>query len=87
MDYNNSICQIVEYQIAKPEMFHDPYPYKELERYQLPNYEIESLKLYKKYLKFAENDQHLVYCFYKHETYLKMLRLNKNIIQKVCREI
>ena len=46
MDCDNNQCEIVEDQINKPELFHDPYPYKEFEGYQLPNLEKESLKFY-----------------------------------------
>ena len=39
VEYDNSQCEIVEYQIYKSELFHDSYPYKEFKRYQLPNLE------------------------------------------------
>ena len=63
MDSHNSQCSIVEHQIDNTELFHDPYPYEEFERYQLPNLEKESLKFYKEQLKFAGNDKALAYYF------------------------
>ena len=42
VEYDNSQCEIVEYQIYKSELFHDSYPYKEFKRYQLPNLEKSS---------------------------------------------
>ena len=44
MEYNNDHSEIVEHQIDKPELFHDPYPYERFESYQLQNLEKESLK-------------------------------------------
>ena len=39
MEYNNDHSEIVEHQIDKPELFHDPYPYERFESYQLQNLE------------------------------------------------
>ena len=44
MNYDNNHSEIVEHQIDKPELFHDPYPYERFETDQLPNLESESLK-------------------------------------------
>ena len=74
MNYDNGQCEIVEHQIDKPELFHDPYPYERFETDQLPNLERESLKFYKEQLKFAENDKPLAYYFFELEIYLKMLK-------------
>ena len=54
MEYNSDHCEIVEHQIDKPELFHDPYPYERFESYQLQNLEKESLKFYKEQLKFQK---------------------------------
>ena len=74
MNYDNDQSEIVEHQIDKPELFHDPYPYERFEKDQLPNLEKESLKFYKEQLKFAENDKPLAYYFLSIEIYLKMLK-------------
>ena len=71
MNYDNDQCEIVEHQIDKPELFHDPYPYERFETYQLPNLEKESLKFYKEQLKFAENDKPLAYYFFEHRNLSK----------------
>ena len=52
-------------------MFNDPYPYEEFERYQLPNFEKESLNFYKEQLKFAEKDKPLAYYFFEHRNLSK----------------
>ena len=41
MNHVNDQCEIVEHQIDKPELFHDPYPYDRFETDQLPNLEKE----------------------------------------------
>ena len=61
MEYENDHSEILEHHIDKPELFHDPYPYKRFEAYQLPNLEKESLKFYKEQLKFSENAKPLAY--------------------------
>ena len=71
MNYDNDQCEIVEHQIDKPELFHDPYPYERFETDQLPNLEKESLKFYKEQLKFAENDKPLAYYFFEHRNLSK----------------
>ena len=71
MDSHNSQCEILEHQIDNTELFHDPYPYEEFERYQLPNLEKESLKFYKEQLKFAGNDKALAYYFFEYRNLSK----------------
>ena len=71
MEYNNEHSEIVEHQIDKPELFHDPYPYERFESYQLQNLEKESLKFYKEQLKFSENDKPLAYYFFEHRNLSK----------------
>ena len=43
MNYDNYQCEIVEHQIEKPELLHDPYPYERFEIDQLSNLEKKSL--------------------------------------------
>ena len=38
IDYDNDQGEVEEHQIDKSELFHDPYPYDELEIYQLKNF-------------------------------------------------
>ena len=71
MNYDNDQYEIVEHQIDKQELFHDPYPYERFETDQLPNLEKESLKFYKEQLKFAENDKPLAYYFFEHRNLSK----------------
>ena len=39
MEYENDHSEVVEHHIDKQEIFHDTYPYKRFEEYQLPNLE------------------------------------------------
>ena len=82
MNYDNEQCEIVEHQIDKPELFHDPYPYEEFERYQLPNLEKESLKFYKEQLKFAENDKPLAYYFFEQRNLSKDVKAGIRTVYK-----
>ena len=82
MDYDNEQCEIVEHQIDNPELFHDPYPYDEFERYQLPNLEKESLKFYKDQLKFAENYKPLAYYFFEHRNLSKDVKAGIRAVYK-----
>ena len=45
MNYDNDQCGIVEHQIGKPELFHDPYPYERFETFKLPNLEKRIIKV------------------------------------------
>ena len=82
MNYDNEQCEIIEHQIDKPELFHDPYPYEEFERYQLPNLEKESLKFYKEQLKFAENDKPLAYYFFEQRNLSKDVKAGIRTVYK-----
>ena len=82
MNYDNEQCEIVEHQIDKPELFHDPCPYEEFERYQLPNLEKESLKFYKEQLKFAENDKPLAYYFFEQRNLSKDVKAGIRTVYK-----
>ena len=82
INYDNEQCEIVEHQIDKPELFHDPYPYEEFERYQLPNLEKESLKFYKEQLKFAENDKPLAYYFFEQRNLSKDVKAGIRTVYK-----
>ena len=75
MNYDNDQCETVKLQIDKPELFHDPYPYERFETDLLPNFEKESLKLYKDQLKFAENDKPLAYYFFEHRNLSKDVKV------------
>ena len=86
MNYDNDQYEIVEYQIDKSELFHDPYPYERFETDQLQNLEKESLKFYKDQLKFAENDKHLSYYFFKHRSLSKDVKAGIRSIYKQYRE-
>ena len=85
MNYDDQ-CEIVENQIDKPELFHDPYPYERFETDQLPNLEKESLKFYKEQLKFAENDKALAYYFFKHRNLSKDVKAGVRSIYKQYKE-
>ena len=74
MNYDNKQCEIVEHQIDKPELFHDPYSYERFETDQLPNLKKESLKFYKEQLKFVEYDKPLAYYFYEHRNLSKVVK-------------
>ena len=86
MNYDNDQCEIVEHQIDKPELFHDPYPYERFETDQLPNLEKESLKFYKEQLKFAENDKPLAYYFFEHRNLSKDVKAAIRSIYKLYKE-
>ena len=86
MNYDNDQCEIVEHQIDKPELFHDPYPYERFETDQLPNLERESLKFYKEKLKFAENDKPLAYYFFEHRNLSKDVKAGIRSIYKQYKE-
>ena len=81
-DYDNEQCEIVEHQIDKPELFHDPYPFEEFERYQLPKLEKESLKFYREQLKFAENNKPLAYYFFEHRNLSKNVKAGIRTVYK-----
>ena len=85
-NYDNDQCEIVENQIDKPELFHDPYPYDWFETDHLPNLERESLKFYKEQLKFAENDKPLAYYFFEHKNLSKDVKIEIRSIYKQYKE-
>ena len=86
MEYNSDHCEIVEHQIDKPELFHDPYPYERFESYQLQNLEKESLKFYKEQLKFSENDKPLAYYFFEHRNLSKGVKTGIKTAYKCFKE-
>ena len=86
MNYDNDQCEIVEHQIDKPELFHDPYLYERFETDQLPNIEKESLKFNKEQLKFTENDRHLAYYFFEHRNLSKDVKAGIRSIYKKYKE-
>ena len=86
MEYNNDHSEIVEHQIDKPELFHDPYPYERFESYQLQNLEKESLKFYKEQLKFSENDKPLAYYFFEHRNLSKGVKTGIKTAYKCFKE-
>ena len=86
MEYNNDHSEIVEHQIDKPELFHDPYPYERFESYQLQNLEKESLKFYKEQLKFSENDKPLAYYFFEHRNLSKGVKTGIKAAYKCFKE-
>ena len=86
MNYDNDQCEIVEHQIDKPELFHDPYPYERFESYQLQNLEKESLKFYKEQLKFSENDKPLAYYFFEHRNLSKGVKTGIKTAYKCFKE-
>ena len=86
MNYDNDQCEIVEHQIDKPELFHDPYPYERFETDQLQNLEKESLKFYKEQLKFAENDKPLAYYLFEHRNLSKDVKAGIRLLYKQYKE-
>ena len=82
MNYDNDQCEIVEHQIDKLELFHDPYPYERFETDQLPNLENYSLKFNKDQLKFVEYDKPLTYYFFDHRNLSKDVKVGIRSLYK-----
>ena len=86
MEYENDHSEVVEHHIDKPELFHDTYPYKRFEAYQLPNLEKESLKFYKEQLKFSENDKPLAQNLFEHQNLSKGVKAGIKTANKLFKD-
>ena len=60
---NRDQYEVMGHIIEVSELFHAPYPFEKFEVNQLPHLEKESLKFYKKQLKFADKDKALAFYF------------------------